>query len=76
MEMIDFDQLDYGVYQMEPEHLVENTRYATAEFNRLYVRKVRLPDGKGNLIFLLSDTFARGINEYNTVYSPLIGIYY
>ena len=84
METIDFEQLDYGIYQLEADNaLVENTRYATAEFNRLYVRKVRLPDGKGNLIFLLSNTFTGGVKmienkqfivppSYRIMYYPFI----
>lgn len=54
-----FESLDYGAYFLDYESGLyeENVKFAGAEFNKLYVRKVRLPDGKANAIFLLSDTF-------------------
>lgn len=62
-----FENLDYGAYIIDSEfgRFEENVKYATAEFNKLHVRKVRLPDGKGNIIYLLSDTFENSINMAN-----------
>jgi hypothetical protein len=57
-QYLDFTQLEYGCYVLDHESsLNENMRYATAEFTRLYARRLRLPDGKGNVIYLLTDTF-------------------
>lgn len=62
-ELIDtvlFENLDYGAYMICPDDndaYTENVRYATADFNILHVRRVRLPDGKGNIAYLLSDNF-------------------
>ena len=60
---ISFENLDYGVYLLEyPDTpMMENFRFTKAEFNRLYTRKIRLPDGKGNVIYLLSDTFENSV---------------
>lgn len=54
-----FESLDYGAYILDYESglFEENVKFAGAEFNKLHVRKVRLPDGKSNIIYLLSDTF-------------------
>lgn len=62
-----FENLDYGAYIIDSEfgRFEENVKYATAEFNKLHVRRVRLPDGKGNIIYLLSDTFENSINMAN-----------
>lgn len=58
-----FENLDYGAYILDYDNgkFEENVKYATAEFNKLYVRKVRLPDGKGNIVYLLTDTFENSI---------------
>jgi hypothetical protein len=57
-EDIDYTRLEYGCYVLNHEgSLNENMRYTTAEFTRLYARRLRLPDGAGNVIYLLTDTF-------------------
>lgn len=63
-----FENLDYGAYVMDYETgaFEENVKYASAEFNKLHVRKVRLPEGKGNIIYLLTDTFDNSINMVNS----------
>ena len=67
MEEIDVKSLDYGAYSLEypHEYMSENVRYSTAEFNKLYLRKVRLPNGKGNIIYLLSDSFNSALGMIN-----------
>ena len=64
---IDFNNLNYGVYVLDYEtgYLSENFRYINAEENRLYVRKLRLPDGKGNIIYLLSNSFENSLKMIN-----------
>lgn len=59
-----FENLDYGAYILDYKSgsYVENVKYAGAEFNKLHVRKVRLPEGKGNIVYLLTDTFDNSIN--------------
>lgn len=55
-----FENLEYGAYYLDyPGDGVfhENVKFTTAEFNKLHARRVRLPDGKGNVIYLMSDTF-------------------
>lgn len=56
---VKLESLDYGAYvfDYEPGILEENVKFGTADFNKLHVRKVRLPDGKSNVVYLLSDTF-------------------
>lgn len=54
-----FENLDYGAYALvyDAGRFEENVKYGTAEFNKLYTRRIRLPDGKGNVIYLLSSSF-------------------
>lgn len=62
---VSYEDLEYGGYiLMENESIPisENVKYGMADFNKLYVRKLRLPDGYGNIIYLLSDTFENSIN--------------
>lgn len=64
-----FENLDYGAYMIQYEEgsaITENVKYASAEFDKLHVRRVRLPDGKGNIIYLLTDTFENSINMINS----------
>lgn len=63
-----FENLNYGAYTLEYETgtFEENVKYASAEFNKLHVRKVRLPEGKGNIVYLLTDTFDNSINMVNS----------
>ena len=65
---IDFNNLDYGVYILDYDdgYLSENFRYINAEENRLYVRRLRLPDGKGNIIYLLSNNFENSLKMINS----------
>lgn len=62
-----YENIDYGAYILDYEAgaFEENVKYATAEFNKLHVRKVRLPEGKGNIVYLLADTFENSINMVN-----------
>lgn len=64
-------------------YLSENFRYINADENHLYVRRVRLPDGKGNIIYLLSNTFENSLKmitsdnfiippTYKRIYYPWI----
>ena len=54
-----FENLDYGAYVLsyDNEFYSENFKYTNADFNKLYFRRIRLPDGKGNVIYLMSNTF-------------------
>lgn len=63
LDEILFENLDYGVYVLEyPDSpMMENFRFSKTDFNKLYTKKIRLPDGKGNVIYLLSDTFDNSI---------------
>lgn len=80
---ISFENLDYGAYALSYEsgRFDENVKYASSDFNRLYVQKLRLPDGKKNIIYLLSDTFENSLKmidgknfiippSYRQVYYP------
>lgn len=42
------------VYDQGSSEYTENVKYGGAEFNRLYTRQVRLPEGQGNVIYVLS----------------------
>ena len=64
LDAILYENLDYGAYIMDYPHnpeLTENVRYHKAEFNKLNIRRIRLPDGRGNIIFLLTDTFENSL---------------
>ena len=68
MNEVFFENLDYGMYALIPDDyqsFTENMKYASAEFNKLHVRKVRLPDGKGNIIYLLSNNFDNTLKFVN-----------
>jgi len=58
-----FTEIEDGVYTLEDEIYTENMRYSMADFNKLYMRKIRLPEGKGNMIFLLSNEFRHDIDS-------------
>jgi len=54
-----YENLDYGAYILEYDsnpNLTENVRYNLAEFNKLHVRRIRLPDGKGNIVYSIDKT--------------------
>lgn len=62
-----FENLDYGAYILQDlGSYSENVKYSTAEFMKLNVRRIRLPAGKGNIIYLLTDTFENSINMINS----------
>lgn len=60
---INFSDLDYGIYSCE-EFISENMKYDVADMTKLYVRAVRLPEGKSNIIYVLSDTFEHTIELF------------
>lgn len=62
-----FENLAYGAYALiyDADIYTENLKFASAEFNKLHTRKIRLPDGKGNIAYLLSDTFEHSVNMVN-----------
>ena len=66
---IQFENLKYGAYSLEyiqgSYTFNENVKYPGAEFNKLHVRKVRLPEGKGNIIYLLTDSFENSLKMVN-----------
>lgn len=75
MNEILFENLDYGAYILDYQFgsFSENVKYATAEFNKLHVNKVRLPEGRGNIVYLLTDTFENSIlmtNGQNFIIPP------
>lgn len=63
-----FEKLPYGVYQMERtgNAINEAVKFNTAEFSKLYTNKIKLPDGKGNIIYLMTDTFEHSIRMINS----------
>lgn len=81
---ISYSDLEYGGYIIREDTVfTEATRYSAAEYNRLYRQKVRLPDGKENIIYLLTEKFedvGKIINggnfiipqTYRKVFFPLI----
>lgn len=79
MDEITFENLKYGAYELKypvPYEFSENVKWATAEFNKLYVRKVRLPDGKNNVIYLLSDNFNDALQMLNSGSFYIPPVYY
>lgn len=83
-EFVQLESLDYGCYTINGEDLpyTENVKYDKAEYNKLYMRRVRLPDGKANVIYLMSDTFDNALTmitsqhfyplaSYRRVFYPL-----
>ena len=63
---VDLTKLEYGAYIVENPIFTENTRYATAEFNKLHIRRVRLPDGRGNIIYLMTNSFENALKIINS----------
>lgn len=65
MDGLLYENIPYGAYVLEYERgsaYTENVRYGTAAFSRLYTQKIRLPDGYGNVLYILSDTFQNSLN--------------
>ena len=58
-DVLDFSKLEYGAYEIVNDAIpyTEDMRYAVADFMKLHIRRVRLPFGKGNIIYLLADSF-------------------
>ena len=80
-----YNNIPYGSYILtyEAGSFEENVKYAGAPFNKLYTRRIRLPDGKGNVVYLMSDTFDHTIDfikanniimppNYMTLFYPLL----
>ena len=68
MSEISFENIQYGAYQLDYKfsYLEEDTKFASAEFNRLYSQRVRLPEGNTNLIYLLSNNFDGALRMINS----------
>lgn len=61
------ENLKYGAYVLKDEALYsENVKYSTAEFMKLNVRRIRLPVGRGNIVYILTNTFNGAINMVNS----------
>ena len=60
---IQYESVDYGTYVLEDEAVMfsEAVAYDKTDFNKLYMRKLALPKGKGNIIYLMSDTFLHSL---------------
>ena len=58
-----FHNLDYGIYTCE-EFITENLKYEIAIANKLNVRAVRLPEGRSNIIYFLSDSFENSLEAF------------
>lgn len=64
---VKFENLAYGAYLLEELGIFsENVKYTIAEFMKLNVRRIRLPEGKGNIVYLLTNTFDNSINMINS----------
>lgn len=59
-----YENLKDGAYALTYDNdlFTENLKFASAEFNKLHVRKIKLPDTRGNVVYLLSDTFENTLN--------------
>ena len=68
IEEILFEKLPYGIYQIEKPSgsFSEALKFNATEFNKLYTNRVRLPDGKGNVIYLMTDTFEHSLKMINS----------
>jgi hypothetical protein len=81
---IELSNLDYDTYALTQDgSFSEAYKFTSIEFNRIYTSKVRLPDGKSNIIYLLSDTFDKTVDllnhnsisippTYRKVYYPIV----
>ena len=68
MDEILFENLKYGTVQLQDHLLLEDARYVGTPVNKLQYRKIRLPDGKGNIVYLLSDTFENCVKMIENKY--------
>jgi len=64
MNFLEFKNLPYGFYELDNDKIVftENAKYGSVDFMKLNARQIRLPDGRGNIVFLLSNTFEHGLD--------------
>lgn len=82
--VVDFNNLDYGAYILTQEgSFTEAFKFAAVEFDRIYTSQIRLPDGRDNIIYLLSDTFEKSVDligngnffvypSYRKVFYPIL----
>ena len=64
-----FENLDYGNYVIDSDNgllMTENVKYSKADFNKLHVQRVRLPEGRGNIIYLMTNSFENSIRMINS----------
>jgi len=75
-----YENLNYGLTELQDHLLLEDARYVGAPFNKLFYRKIRLPDGKGNIVYLLSDSFENCVkmieNQYFSYPSTYLKLFY
>ena len=64
MNFLEFKNLPYGFYELDNDKVLftENAKYSSVDFMKLNARQIRLPDGRGNIVFLLSNTFEHGLD--------------
>ena len=64
MNFLEFNHLPYGFYELDDDKIIftENAKYGSVDFMKLNARRIRLPDGRGNIVFLLSNTFEHGLD--------------
>ena len=68
-QYVDLDNLEDGGYYLDDRgSFSEAVRFASAEFNKLIFQKIRLPDGKSNIIYLMTDTFENSFSLINSKY--------
>lgn len=63
-DFVYYENIADGAYMLAENSVntfMENVRYSSADFNKLYTSKVRLPDGMGNIVYILSSNFANTI---------------
>jgi len=72
-EFFELSALDDGIYLMidEPRSFTEVVRYAVAE-EKMYHRPVRFPDGRGNIIYFLTDNFEKTFDILNIKNRPFV----
>lgn len=84
IESIDLDKLDYGCYSIDVNgSFTEALTVNSADWNRLYSTRVRMPAGKKNIVYMVSDTFENSFSllkggkilfppNYRKVYYPQV----
>ena len=63
-DILEFSKLDYGAYEIVNDSIpfTEDMRYSVADFMKLHIRRIRLPFGKGNIIYLLADSYEHSLD--------------